>query len=47
MVIGKVGLLKDRSKLKLIGSHLVVTGLGRDAETVALYFQIKHECLHA
>ena len=47
VVVGKVGLLKYRSKLKLVGSHLIMTRLGRDAEAVALYLKVKHECLNS
>ena len=45
MVVGQIGLLEYRGKLKLVGGNLIVAGLGRDAETVALYLQVEHERL--
>ncbi len=46
MVVGQIGLLKDWRELKLIGRHLIVAGLCRDAELVAFYLEVEHECLH-
>ena len=43
MVVGQVDILKDRSQLELIGGHLVVACLHRDAQLQALYLEILHE----
>ncbi len=47
MVVGKIALLEYRREFKLIGSHLVMTGLRRYAEFVAFCLEIEHECLHS
>ena len=47
MVDGEVGLLKDRSKLKLVWRNLVVTCLARDAQLQSLDLQVFHEGLYA
>ena len=46
VVYGQVGLLEDGSQLKLVGSHLVVTGLTGDAQFEGADFQILHEGLY-
>ena len=46
VVNGQVGLLEDGSQLKLVGCHLVVTGLARDAQLQCLVLQVFHESLH-
>ena len=38
MVVSQIGFLKDRSKLKLIWSNLVVASLGRNTKLVAFGF---------
>ena len=43
VVVGQVALLVHRSQLELIGSHLVVTGLDRNAQFQAFVFEIGHE----
>ena len=43
MVDGNVGLFENRSALKLVGSHFVVSGLDRNAEPVGMPFEIFHE----
>ena len=46
MVDGKVALLEDRCQLKLVGSHLVMTGLHWDGKFQCLYLQVLHESLY-
>ena len=46
MVDGDVGLLEDRCQLELVGRHLVVTSLARDAKLKRLNLKILHERLH-
>ena len=46
MVNGQVALLKDRSQLKLVGCHLVVTCLHGDGQLQRLYLEVLHEGLH-
>ena len=46
VVDGKVGLLEDRSQLKLVGRNLVVACLAGDAQFESLDFQILHESLY-
>ena len=43
LVIGEVGLAEDGRQLELVGRHLVMTGLDRDAQPVAGDLQIPHE----
>ncbi len=43
VVDSQVGLLEDRSELKLVGSHLVVTGLTRNAQFEGLDLEVAHE----
>ena len=43
VVVGQVALLVHRSQLELIGSHLVVTGLDRNAQFQAFVLEIGHE----
>ena len=45
VVICEVCLLVNRCKLKLIGCHLVMTSLDRNAKFVGLNLEIKHESL--
>ena len=47
LVVGKIAFTEDGSTLKLVGSHLVVASLHRDAETVSLNLKIFHEGLYA
>ena len=47
MVDGKVGLLEDRSQLKLVGCHLVMTGLAGYAEFQSLDLEIAHKGCNA
>jgi len=47
MVVGQIGLLKDRGKLELVRCHLVVACARRYSKTVAFYLEIKHESCHA
>ncbi len=47
VVVGKVGLLKNRSELKLVGGNLIVACLGRYAQAMALNLEIEHESLHS
>ena len=47
VVYGQIGLLKDGSQLKLVGSHLVVTGLAGNTQFESLYLQFTHEGSHA
>ena len=46
LVVGKIGLAVDGRKLELIGRHLVVAGLQRNAEAVSGYLDILHERRH-
>ena len=46
MVYGKVCLFKDWCQLKLVGSHLVVACLARNAQFESLDFQVFHESLN-
>ena len=46
VVVGKVDLLVDRSQLELIGSHLVVARLDRNAQLQALILEVLHEGHH-
>ena len=43
----KVGLLVDGGELKLVGRHLVVSRLARNAQLQGLYLEVFHERLHA
>ena len=43
VVVGEVGLLEDGSQLELVGSHLVMAGVGGDAEAVTFNFEVEHE----
>ena len=43
VVDSQIGLLEDRSQLKLVGSHLVMTRLTRDAEFQSLNLEVAHE----
>ena len=43
VIVGQIGLFKNRGKFELIGSHLVVTGLDRNAQLQAFVFEIGHE----
>ena len=47
VVVGKVGFLEDRSKLKLVGRNLIVASLSRDSEFVALNLKVEHESFNA
>ena len=47
VVHGEVGLLEDRSALKLVGGHLVVACLYRYAKFESLDLEVLHEGLHA
>ena len=47
LVVGQVGLAIDGRQFKLVGRHLVVAGLERNAQTVAGNLQITHESGHA
>ena len=47
MVDGDVGFLEDWCQLELVGCHLVMTGLARDAKLQCLNLKILHERLHA
>ena len=46
MIDGKVGLLKDRSKLKLVGGNLVVASLARNTKFECTNLKILHEGLN-
>ena len=46
MIHGEVGLLEDRSQLKLVRCHLVMTGLTRNAQLQCLNLQIAHKGCH-
>ena len=46
VVDGEVGVLEDGCQLKLVGGHLVVARLHRDAEHEGVYLQIAHEGCH-
>ena len=46
MIDGEVGLLEDRSKLKLVGGNLVVTSLARNTEFEGTNLKILHESLN-
>ena len=46
VVNSQVALLEDRSQLKLVGCHLVVTGLHGDSQLQRLYLKILHKGLH-
>ena len=43
VVVGKVGILKDRRQLKLVGSYFVMAGLDRDTQFVTFDFQFFHK----
>ena len=43
VIVGQINLLENRSKLKLVWSHLVVAGLNWDAQFIGFVFQIHHE----
>ena len=47
VVDGQVGLLEDRSQLKLVGSHLVMTRLTGNAQFQGGNLQVLHKGLHA
>ena len=47
VVDGDVRLFIDRGALVLVGCHLVVAGLERDAELEALVLEVHHEGQHA
>ena len=47
VVDGQIALLVDRGQFKLVGGHLVVARLTRDAQFEGMYFEIFHERLHA
>ena len=47
VVNGKVCLLEDWSKLKLVWRNLVVTSLARNAEFESANLKILHECLYS
>ena len=42
MVSRHIGALEHRGQFELTGSHLLVTGLGRDAELEELAFAVEH-----
>ena len=46
VIDSQVALLVDRSQLKLVRSHLVMTGLARNAQFESLDFQVLHKGLH-
>ena len=46
MIDGEVGLLEDRSKLKLVGGNLIVTCLARNTEFEGTNLKILHEGLY-
>ena len=46
VVYGQIGLLKDGSQLKLVGSHLVVTSLAGNTQFERLNLQFTHEGCH-
>ena len=43
VVVGKVGILKDRCQFKLVGSYFVMAGLDRDTQFVTFDFQFFHK----
>ena len=47
VVHSEVGVLENWRQLKLVWSHLVVTGLARDAEFQSLNLKVLHKCLHS
>ena len=47
LVVREVGLTIDGSQLELVGSHLVMASLERNAMTVARYLHILHELHHS
>jgi len=46
VVDSQVGFFIDGCQLKLIGSHLVVSGLERQAQFIPLEFEVFHKCGH-
>ena len=46
VVNSQVGVLEDGCQLELVGCHLVVTGLARDAQLQCTDFQFAHEGSH-
>ena len=46
VVVGQIRLLEDRSQLKLVWSHLVMTRFHRNTELPAFEFEILHEGHH-
>ena len=46
MIDGQITLLEDRGEFKLVGRHLIMTGLTGDGEFQGLDLQILHKGLH-
>ena len=46
MVHGQIGVLEDRSYLKLVGCHLVMAGLAGDGQLQGLYLKVFHKGLY-
>ena len=47
MIVGQIGLFKNRGNFKLIGRNFIMTGFNRDTQHVTLDFEVLHESFYS
>ena len=47
VIVGQIGLFKNRGNFKLIGRNFIMTSFNRDTQHVTLDFEVLHESFYS